>query len=352
MSRRTGRGRIARRSRRRRRTHPTPGDTASQSVKLVTRSNLALTESAAVPTGANYEPSTQNGMVVAGDTHAYSYTLTVTNGGPSDNQGFVVQDVLPHGASFDGLHSTGGCVMTAPGDAVNGDTVQCTGSSVTAPGGHPSFTIAARTASSEPANATYTDAASIFSTQTVDPNNVNDTNSHALNLVERANLTLANFSVSPVQTPLYANSTPAQNTVTYSFSVTNGGPSDGHAVIVTSTPQAGRLIGASYGWCVDPCTPSSNQPYPSGGQLSIGTAGTVSNGQTIDVIVTATADTTLRFGQKNASESVVAGFDTGSATQDYVPKNNRLRTAPASPSTRYPRYRSASSPSLAPTTPS
>ncbi len=155
-------------------TDPTPGDTASKSVNLVTRSDLALTESAAVPTGASYEPSTQNGMVVAGDTHAYSYTLTVTNGGPSDNQGFVVQDVLPHGALFDGVDSTGGCVVAAPGDALNGDTVQCTVSSVTAPLGDPSFT-AATTASSEPANGAYTDSASIFSSQTVDPSNGNDT---------------------------------------------------------------------------------------------------------------------------------------------------------------------------------
>ena len=309
-------------------TDPTPGDTASQSVNLVTRSDLALTESAAVPTGANYEPSTQNGMVVAGDLNAYSYTLTVTNGGPSDNQGFVVQDVLPHGASFDGADSTGGCAVTAPGDSFHGDTVQCTDSSVTAQGGHPSFTIAATTASSEPANAAYADAASISSSQTVDPNNANDTNSHPLNLIERANLALAHFAVSPVQTPLYANSTPAQNTVAYTFTVTNGGPSDGHAVIVTSTLEAGKLVGASYGWCVDPCTPSSAQPYPSGGKLSIGTAGTVPNGQTIDVVVTATADTTLRFGQKNGSESVVAGFDTGSATQDYVPSNNSAADSP------------------------
>ena len=310
-------------------TDPNGGnDSASDPVNLVTRSDLALTESAAVPTGTNYEPSTQNDMVVAGDTHAFSYTLTVTNGGPSDNQGFVVQDVLPHGASFNSAGSTAGCVVTAPGDAVNGDTVQCTESSVTTPAGHPSFTIAATTASSEPANATYTDAASIFSTQTVDPNNANDTNSHALKLVERANLTLANFAVSPVQTPLYANSNPAQNTVAYTFTVANGGPSDGHAVIVTSTLEAGKLVGASYGWCVDPCVPSSSQPYPSGGKLSVGTGGTVPNGQTIDVVVTATADASLRSGPKNGSESVVAGFGTTSATQDYDLSDNSAADSP------------------------
>ena len=173
-------------------------DTKSVSVNLVTRADLAVSSESASPSSS---PGVTVGDAVAGGTIDYSIGVD-NSAGPSDGQSFTLQDVLPHGATLvTGAPTTSGCHVTTPGGAVHGDTVQCPGGALAAGTGSASFTIRAKVASSELANSTYTDAASLLSQVPSDPNGTNDTKSVSVNLVTRADLAVSSESASPSSSP-------------------------------------------------------------------------------------------------------------------------------------------------------
>ena len=91
--------------------------------------------------------------------------------------------------------------MTAAGDALHGETVQCPGGALAAGTGSASFTIRAKVASSEPASSTYKDGVSLLSQVPSDPNPANDTKFVSVNLVTRADLAVSSESASPSSSP-------------------------------------------------------------------------------------------------------------------------------------------------------
>ena len=224
------------------------------------------------------------------------------------------QDVLPHGATLvTGAPTTSGCHVTTPGGAVHGDTVQCPGGALAAGTGSASFTIRAKVASSELANSTYTDAASLLSQVPSDPNGTNDTKSVSVNLVTRADLVAGSLTATPIQTPLYANDrvSPSQNAVTYTFTFTNTGPSYARNVKVTDVLNPGKLVGIEYAYCkaATSCTPTTFSSYPSGGVLAIGD---VADGTQVTVVIHAKADSNFR----NLSNTVASAPTSATASSD------------------------------------
>ena len=93
-------------------------NTADDPVAVDTSADLSLAD-VATPSSS---PGVTAGDAVAGGTIAYA--LTVTNGGPSDNQGFTVTDQLPEGATFVSSSPTG--CTASPGGPGSGDLVSCT----------------------------------------------------------------------------------------------------------------------------------------------------------------------------------------------------------------------------------
>jgi uncharacterized repeat protein (TIGR01451 family) len=264
-------------------------------------------------------PGVTAGDAVAGGT--IDYKLTVDDSvGPSDNQGFTVQDVLPHGATL-AAPIPSGCSVTTAGGAVHGDTVQCVNGTGLAFGGSTSYTLHVKVASSESAAAAYADDASIIASTPNDPNGGNDSASDPVNLVTRADLVAGTLMATPGQTlPLFANGTTftSQNGVTYKFTFMNNGPSYARNVNVTDVLNSGKLIGVDYGYCATAsCAPTSFSNYPSDGVLAIGD---VADGTQVTVVIHARADAAFR-NLSNTPASAPTSATASSDTTDPAPGN-------------------------------
>lgn len=127
----------------------TTNDTASDPTTIVSSTDLSITK-----TG----PSS----VITGT--AFNYTLTVTNGGPSNATGVVVTDTLPTGVTYNTYTATGGTTCTR-----SGVTVTCTVGNMNAAA---SVTITINVTAGAPSRVTNT--ASVTGTET-DPASANNT---------------------------------------------------------------------------------------------------------------------------------------------------------------------------------
>src|SRR5947208_152875 len=157
-----------------------------------------------------------------------TYTITVTNSGPSDASAVVVRDTLPAGVTFVSA-SNGGTlaagVVTWPAAATlaNGASLSRT-VTVTAP------------ATGTLLNVARADAA------TVDPDSTNNNGSAAASKVSTTVTEIADLSVAKTG-PAAVNA--AQN-LTYTITVTNNGPSDAATVVVRDTlPASVTFVAAS-----------------------------------------------------------------------------------------------------------
>ena len=156
-----------------------------------------------------------------------TYTLAVTNSGPSDATGVVLTDTLPAGVSF---------VSASQGCAESGGTVTCNLGSL-ASSASASVTIVVVPGSAGELNNT----ASVTSDVT-DPSAENNTATTTTTADPAADLTITK-SGSP-DTVLVGNN------LTYTLTLTNGGPSDATGVVLTDTlPAAVDFVSASPG-CV------------------------------------------------------------------------------------------------------
>ncbi len=136
-----------------------------------------------------------------------TYTLTVTNTGPSDNVGFTLEDVLPAGTSF--VDATGPDCANAAG------TVTCTSAGLAA-GADVTWTITV-TISSAYLPGDLTNSASIATNTTTDPEAGNDSDDAVTAVTRSADLEVDKSA---------ADDAFAGNNLTYTLTVTNTGPSD------------------------------------------------------------------------------------------------------------------------------
>ena len=193
---------------------PTPANnSASQSTTVSASSDLAITKTDGVAS------------VVAGTST--TYTITLTNNGPSAvAAGVVVSDPIPAGTI--GSESEPDCVLS-------GGTFTCTTTAILASGNSVAYQL---TLAVPPGYgpATVVNTASITSSPGTDPNAANNTATDTDSVTKTADLSIAKTDG--------VGSLVAGTSTTYTISVTNNGPSAAPAGVVVSDPIPAGTIGS------------------------------------------------------------------------------------------------------------
>lgn len=156
-----------------------------------------------------------------------TYTLTITNSGPSAATGVVISDTLPGGVTF--ASASSGCSGTS--------TILCTITQTIASGSSISRTIRV--------NVNSTASGSLINTASVtgnefDTNTLNNTATLTTTVNRQVNLAITKSAS--------ANPVTAGTGLTYTLTVNNAGPSSANGVVVTDTlPSGVSLVSASAG---------------------------------------------------------------------------------------------------------
>ncbi|MDP9329030.1 MAG: DUF11 domain-containing protein [Actinomycetota bacterium] len=193
---------------------PTPGNNAATEATTVnTSADLAITK------------SDSTDPVIAGNN--LTYTLGITNNGPSDATGVSISDPIPAGTSF--VSASGGGTLSA------GVVTWAIGA--LASGGSTSRTLTVTVNSSRTTNLSNT---AIVSATTTDPTPGNNSATETTTLNTSTDLAITK-SDSP--DPVIAG-----NTLTYTIGITNNGPSDATGVSISDPIPAGTsFVSASGG---------------------------------------------------------------------------------------------------------
>jgi uncharacterized repeat protein (TIGR01451 family) len=228
--------------------------------------------SALVTTSADLSiVKTLTGSLVAGSNA--TYTITVTNNGPSDAGGVSVTDPTPAGMSF--VSNTGGCTTAFPcnlGTLTSGSSVTINSTYAVAP----------------TATGTISNAATVSSTATPDPSNANNSST--------ATATVGAATADVGITKTGPSALPVSGSVTFTITVKNLGP--GTATNVMVNDVASRLVFVSNsGAC--------STPFPC-------SLGNMAPGATAVINSTFTVTTGAQFASNNATVTS-SSFDPNSA---------------------------------------
>ena len=194
---------------------PNPTDNTSTNTVIVQRtSDLAIVK------------TVTSGPVVAGQP--VTYALTVTNGGPSDADNVVITDTAPAGTSWASAALPGGaCTITGADLTCILTNTMTVGQTVTA-------TVVLNTPSS--LTGTLVNTAQV-SSDSFDPNNSDQTSTIDSPVTTSADLVLLKT---------VSNATPnVGDTITYTVTLVDDGPSDATGVTVTDLLPAGTTFVAA-----------------------------------------------------------------------------------------------------------
>ena len=192
-----------------------PGDnTVSEDTDVVRSADVTVSK-----TGAP-NPVTQGGTL--------TYTIDVTNNGPSDASGVVLVDTLPAGLEYVSHTAPAGVTCTVTG------TVTCTKAN-TAAGASDTMTITVEVVAD--AGSTLTNTATVDANEN-DPNTGNNTAAEDTTVVAAADLSIVKTDST--------NLVDAGSNLTYTLTVTNNGPSDATGVtIVDNLPDEVSFVSAA-----------------------------------------------------------------------------------------------------------
>jgi uncharacterized repeat protein (TIGR01451 family) len=224
---------------------PNPSNnSATGHVSFVAAADLSIVKSA--PTTA-----------VAGTS--FSYVITVNNAGPSTATGVVVKDTSPGQTSVLSVTpTTGSCTSGIPGNPLQ--PLTCTLGNL-APLGSAAITVTVAVSPSVPDGTVINNNATV-SSSVVDPNNADNSGSAAVTVQARADLVITKTSDKTVYKP--------SSVITYTIAVTNNGPSDALAVIVTDNLPT--TMQASYQSDTGGCTKSGLTLTCNLGNMPVGTS--------------------------------------------------------------------------------
>jgi len=225
-----------------------------------------------------------------------TYTITLTNNGPSDSSGLLLTDAIPANTTFVSFTAPAGWATTAPPVGASG-TVTATRPSLIV-GASSTFTLVVNVNLATAAGTTITNTASATS-GTSDPNASNNS-ANATTLVAAA---IADLSIKKTASPV-APAYAANTAITYTMTVTNGGPSTASAVTVTDTIPPNMTFVSSM----------SSQGTCTGTGPVTCALGTMTSGATATVTVVARTTAQTGFATNVATVS--------STTIDPNPTNN------------------------------
>ncbi len=163
-----------------------------------------------------------------GDTPAggvLTYDVTVDNLGPSVASNVTITDPVPSGLTFDAAASSAGCAYTAPDVTCTVDTLDPSDPAAT-------FSLVFDV-SPGIGNTTISNTATVAGAET-DPAAANNSATDATNIYPEADLALTKTSATTAIVP--------GTTHRYDLTVTNSGPSNAVATVVTDTLPAGTSL--------------------------------------------------------------------------------------------------------------
>ena len=254
---------------------PTPGNNRSnQPTVVITRTDLEIVKTDDV------DPVTAGNLL--------TYTMVVTNHGPSDATGVTVSDPLPAGVTFVSATTTQGTVSVANGLLTG--TLGGLINNATA-----TITVTVRVNASTKTNLNNT--ATVTGRET-DSNPSNNQDSEPTVVITRTDLEIVKTDdVDPVT---------AGNLLTYTMVVTNHGPSDATGVRVSDPLPAGVTFVSA--------TTTQGSVAVANGTLT-GTLGNLANNATATITVTVRVNPSTTTNLNNTA--TVTGND-----PDPVPSNN------------------------------
>ncbi len=259
-----------------------PGNNSDQEGTTVNRqANLAVVK------------SDSSDPVVAGTS--FSYSVQVTNNGPSNASGIRINDTLPAGLTFKTAGSSSECTNA-------GQAVTCTISSLVV-GNTTSRTIAVDVDASLPDGTKLTNTASVSGNE-ADPVQGNNSESEQTTFNRRSDVGLSMVDSPPVVLP--------GKQVSYYITVTNHGPSQASGVSLTDNLPPGTSLfsaTASQGSC------SGSNPVT----CNLGTLGVSSSAQiTVVVTVDPSATGTLSNSASVTRNEVDPNGGNNSATEETL----------------------------------
>jgi uncharacterized repeat protein (TIGR01451 family) len=292
------------------------GDTASITGSTQSRINTGddtVTVLTSVTASANLSVAKIDTLdpVTAGTS--LTYTITVTNAGPSNAATVALTDTLPAGTTFVSLPPVPGWTCATPAVGMGG-LVSCT-NPVMAPGSAV-FTLTVAVGAAVPTGTLITNTATA-SSGTTDPTPLNE--GTASTTVAAS----ADLSVTKVDTPDPVN---AGSNITYTITLANAGPSNAASAALADLLQAGTTfvsLPAVAGWsCATPavgsgglvsCTNPSMAPGNAVFTLTVAVDASVPNGTLIGNVASASSSTTDPTPVNNgvASTNVAASADLG-----------------------------------------
>jgi uncharacterized repeat protein (TIGR01451 family) len=281
-------------------------DTASVSS---TTADPSTTDNTATVTGSiNNNPPADMAVTASGPaavtagTNA-TYTITLTNNGPNAAQNVVLSDTLPAGAVF--VSST-----PAAGNPDNltlsqsGSTLTETAAAAVASGNVDTFTLVVSAPSNLSNGAAFNDTASVSSTS-ADPNTTNDTAIVSGSVATSADLAVTNSGPSAVT---------AGTNATYTITLTNNGPSNAQAVVLSDTLPTGSVFVSMTAAAGNPDSFTLSQ---SGGTVTETANAAVASGHSDTFTLVVTAPSSLANGATFSDSASVS-----SSTSDPNTSNN------------------------------